>query len=269
MDGQERFSEADSRNLATDENIDLEFNTPANKELGLVIGARQTLLTTYLFYQSLAYTGNAGAYFASRIESGDKSLQRKVDRIWDLLGGIEIFIQNPSGQWIKSGEIDEMGPIASDVHLIHLPLQQSATTKIRLKMTKGLWRIDYVALAESLKPVEPIEIQPSMVITNNEVNELALCQLTESNEPLTTLPGDTHMLHYTLPNDSDNYEIFLKSKGYYLEWMRQEWLAEQDLKKAYLMFGMPRLYMKLVADQFKVVEPTMEKTFWKSRYAKK
>jgi len=27
--------------------------------------------------------------------------------------------------------------------------------------------------------------------------------------------------------------------------------------------------MKLVADQFKVVEPTMENTFWKSRYAKK
>jgi hypothetical protein len=269
MDAKERFSEADSKNLAEREFIDLEFNTPASNQLGLVIGARQTLLTTYLFYQSLAYTGNAGAYFASRIESGDKSLQRKVDRIWNLLGGIEILVQNPSGQWIKAEEIDEMGPIASDVHLIKLPPQHSEITKIRLKMTKGLWRIDYAALTETTEPVEPILIEPSMVMTNDTINDIALCQLTESNEPLTTLPGDSHILHYTLPSSSDDYEIFLKSKGYYLEWMREEWLAEQDLKKAYLMFGMPKLYMKLVADQYKDVEPTMEKTFWKSRYAKK
>jgi hypothetical protein len=269
MDAKERFSEADSKNLAAREFIDLEFNTPASNQLGFVIGARQTLLTTYLFYQSLAYTGNAGAYFASRIESGDQSLQKKVNRIWNLLGGIEIFIQNQSGEWIKAGEIDEMGPIASDVHLIKLPPQYSKTTKIRLRMTKGLWRIDYAALTETTEPVEPIMIEPSLVMTNDSINENALCQLTESNEPLTTLPGDSHVLHYTLPDTSDDYEIFLKSKGYYLEWMREEWLAEKDLNKAYLMFGMPKLYLKLVANQFKVIEPTMEHTFWRSRYAKK
>jgi hypothetical protein len=269
MDAKERFSEADSKNLAAHEFIDLEFSASASNQLGLVIGARQTLLTTYLFYQSLAYTGNEGAYFASRIENGDKSLQKKVDRIWNLLGGIEIFVQNRLGDWIKAGEIDEMGPIASDVHLIKLPVNGSEITKIRLKMTKGLWRIDYAALTKTTEPVEPILIEPSLVMTNDSINENALCQLTESNEPFTTLPGDSHILHYSLPKSSGDYEIFLKSKGYYLEWMREEWLAEQDLKKAYLMFGMPKLYMRLVANQFKVVEPTMENTFWRSRYVKK
>jgi hypothetical protein len=268
MDAKERFSEADSKNLAAREYIDLEFNASSKKQFGLIIGARQTLLTTYLFYQSLANLGKEAGYFASRIESGDKSLQKKVEKIWDLLGGIEVFVQNRSGKWLKTGEINEMGPIASDVHLITLPPQESEVVKVRLKMTKGLWRIDYVGLTETKEPVQPILINPSWVITNDTINDIALSQLCDSNEPLITLPGDSHTLHYILPTISDDYEIFLKSKGYYLEWMREEWMAEQNLKKAYMMFGMPRLYLKLVADKFKVVEPTMEESFWRSRYVK-
>ena len=268
MDGSERFSQADSKNLATKECIEMEFNTTSKNQIGLIIGSRQTLLTTYLFYQSIANLGNANGYFVSKIESGENAIYRKVEKIWDLLGGIEIFIQNSSGKWLKAGEVEEMGPIATDVHLINLPPQGTETTKIRLKMTKGLWRIDYLGLTETSNPVQPIQIKPSLVITNDTINDIALTNLCDSNEPLITLPGDSHILHYTLPDTSDEYEIFIKSKGYYLEWMREEWMAEQNLKKAYLMFGMPKLYLKLVADKFKVVEPTMEETFWRSRYVK-
>ncbi len=268
MDAKERFSEADSKNLATREFINLEFNTSSKSQLGLIIGARQTLLTTYLFYQSLSYVGNANGYFASRIESGDKSMSKRVEKIWNLLGGIEIFVQNSSGKWIKAGEIDEMGPIASDVHLVMLPRLNSEIVKVRLKMTKGLWRIDYIGLTESVNPVQPTLINPSMVLTNDSINKNALSQLCDTIEPLITLPGDSHTLHYTLPEISDEYEIFLKSKGYYLEWMREEWMAEKNLHNAYLMFGMPKLYLKLIAGKFKEVEPTMEENFWRSRYVK-
>jgi hypothetical protein len=51
--------------------------------------------------------------------------------------------------------------------------------------------------------------------------------------------------------------------------MREPWLREESLKKASLLFGTPRLFMKMAAKEFKLVEPTMEKNFWMSRYAKK
>ena len=65
FDGQERFSAADSTDLAAKEIIELTFyNVPSNN-LGLVIASRQTLLTTFLFYQSLAYMGTkAGDWLA-------------------------------------------------------------------------------------------------------------------------------------------------------------------------------------------------------------
>ena len=268
MDAKERYSASDPKNLASSEFIELEFNTSSQSRLGLIIGARQTLLTTYLFYQSLAYVGNANGYFASRIESGDKMIRRRVEKLWNMLGGIEVFVKNASGKWIKTSTIDEMGPIASDVHLVHLPQQNSEIVKVRLRITKGLWRIDYVALTENSEPVQPVRITPTGVTTNDSVNNRVLTLLCDTIEPLITLPGDSHTLHYTLPDISDDYEIFLKSKGYYLEWMREEWMAEENLKNAYLMFGFPKLYLRLIAEKFKVVEPTMEENFWRSRYVK-
>ena len=269
MDNRERYSETDGENLATREQIELSFNDIPEGELGLVVGSRQTFLTTFLFYQSLAYMGHTAGNFAASLESGNKNLQKKVDRVWDVLGGIEIFVLDSKGKWIKAGELNEMGPIASDIHLLRLPDTGQKNLKVKLVLTKGLWRIDYLALAKVGPIVEPLKVSPVIESTNSPDIEKLTFLLTEPSEPLITLPGDSYSLSYSLPYEPDEYELFLCSKGYYIEWMREPWLAEQNLKKASLLFGFPGLFMKLAAKEFKTIEPTMEENFWKSRYAKK
>lgn len=270
MDQKERYSETDSKNLAAKEYIEMNFNSVPDGDLGLIVGSRQTFLTTFLFYQSLAYLGNSAGNFAAMIERGDKSLQKKVTRVWDILGDIEVFIREGSGKWIRSGTINEMGPIASDIHLIRLPAISGSNFKIKLVLTKGLWRIDYLALAKLGHSAEPLRIGP-LVLSN----EKGICDqfkkplLSDTLDPLVTLPGDSYDLLYILPDTHQEYELFLSSKGYYIEWMREPWLREESLKKASLLFGTPRLFMKMAAKEFKLVEPTMEKNFWMSRYAKK
>ena len=60
-DGVERTSPADSTDLAARETLELSF-PPARGSMGLVLGARQSLLTTYLFYQTMGFLGRrAGA----------------------------------------------------------------------------------------------------------------------------------------------------------------------------------------------------------------
>jgi len=235
----------------------------------LVIGCRQTFLTTYLFYQSLAYLGNTAGYFAARIEGGDNNLKKRVNKVWELLGGIEVFIQNSNGGWTKVNQIDEMGPIASDVHLIELPKTGATALKVKLRLTKGLWRIDYLALADLEQSVEPIKLKPSLVVRENGNDNNQESQLTDTLKPLITLPGDVYNLSYVLPGISEDYEVFLCSKGYYIEWMRETWLAEENLKKASIMFGFPRLFLRTAAVDFKKIEPIMEDNFWRSRYVKK
>jgi hypothetical protein len=267
LDGIERFSLTDSKNLAKKEEMLVSFNNTKNNDLGLIIASRQTLLTTFLFYQGLAYTGSLTGYFISGIENGNQFLEKRVQGLWDKLGGIEICIKNENGRWEKIGEVNEMGPIASDVHLIKLPAGIPRNATIKLKMTQGLWRIDYLALGKLNEKVLPLEILPASVVENDEENPVALNLLNDTTKTLITYPGDSYLLNYKLP-DTGDFDFFLHTKGWYLEWIRDEWLKEQNLRKAQILFAFPGLYMRKAAKPFKKTESEMEDRFWGSRYVK-
>jgi len=85
---------------------------------------------------------------------------------------------------------------------------------------------------------------------------------------LATLPGDVYQLTYRLPPHPERYEIFLEARGYYLEWMRREWFAEQNSGLALGLFLDPAASLRRLAPAYKQVEPDIERLFWSSRYAK-
>lgn len=64
-----------------------------------------------------------------------------------------------------------------------------------------------------------------------------------------------------------DYDLFLDSRGYYLEWMRQEWLREQNPLAALRMLLDPARALRELAPAFKRIEPQAETLFWRSRYA--
>ena len=137
---------------------------------------------------------------------------------------------------------------------------------IRLRMAKGLWRIDYTALAELGDKVDPIIIKPSSSFPQKINSSDVVGLLNNQDSVLITFPGDEYFLNYKLPSDFAEYELFMESQGYYLEWMRNEWLSEENSSKVYQMLFNPAQYYKDLAQQFKKVESDMEETFWSSKY---
>jgi len=274
FDGQERFSAADSNDLAAKEIVELTFNDVSSKDLGLVIASRQTLLTTFLFYQSLAYMGTKAGDWLAELERNSTEFKTLLENPRKTLGTIDVLIKNNDGEWEKVSEVGETGPIATDIKLVPLKNlvkdkyndSEKSQLKIRLRMAKGLWRIDYTALAELGDKVDPIIIQPSssfpQKINSSNVVEL----LNNPDSLLVTFPGDEYFLNYQLPPDFTEYELFMESQGYYLEWMRNEWLSEENSAKVYQMLFNPKQYYKDLASQFKKVETDMEETFWSSKY---
>jgi hypothetical protein len=271
FDGVERFSEADSNDLTSKEIIELSFDNIYSDSTGIIIAARQTLLTTFLFYQSLAYMGTKTGDWLANFERNGNQFKPILNNLRSTLGNIDILMENEKGDWIKVGEVGETGPIATDIKIVPLktnsnPGKEEGSLKVRLRMAKGLWRIDYAAIGELNGNVEPIVISPSssspQYSENNEVVEL----LTNVNSTLITYPGDEYLLNYRLPSDFNNYELFMESRGYYLEWMRNEWLVEENADKVYEMLFNPKQYYKDLAPQFKKIEAEMEETFWSSKY---
>jgi hypothetical protein len=84
-----------------------------------------------------------------------------------------------------------------------------------------------------------------------------------------TLPGDEYTLVYRLPDDFADRELFLEARGYYLEWMREEWLAEENALRAAQLFLDPAAAMRAMAPEFKRREGEMEAVFWGSRYVRR
>jgi hypothetical protein len=264
VDGDEYFSQTDSSNLNSKEELILNFRTNKNERVGLIIGKRQTLLTTFLMYQGLSYMGNSVTYWMAEFERGKIV---KKQGIFDLLGGIKVYSKNSIGDWKFEGEINETGPIATDFNIIPLSVQVNENVELKLVLNKGLWRIDYLALSTLTEKVMPRLVEPSNVETITGSETYPLEKLKNRHEYLVTYPGDVYKIEYELP--FINAELFLDSKGYYLEWIRDEWVKEQNFKKLDLMINNPALFLKKAASQFKKLEPQMEQTFWNSRYVKK
>lgn len=266
LDGEERFSAADSMDLGRRETIELSFPGGVGEQVGLVLAARQTLLSTYLFYQTLAYMGEDLGCWIAALERGGEAMQARQRGIADALGGIEVQARDRQGRWRTVADVRETGPLATDLRVVPLPAATGQPLHLRLRLTQGLWRLDYLALATLGEAVTPVAIAPCAVRRDGREDPAALAQLLDPTEALVTTPGDRYELCFRLSGDYRRQELFLESRGYYLEWMREEWLAERDPELALAVFRHPRQMLRRLAPDFKAVEAGMETAFWGSRY---
>ena len=186
IDGQERFSEAHSEYLATRETLDIEFDTAPGDNAGVIIAARQSLMSTFLFYQGLAYMGHSAGQWIAALERRDKAANTGIGQ---ALGGIEVLLQDEEGEWISVGEVNETGPLATDVHLVKLPPVNRERVNIRLRLTQGHWRLDAVKLVKLDKQPNPIRLSPVAVNQNGVSTEQALQLLTDSKRDVNNIAG--------------------------------------------------------------------------------
>lgn len=266
LDGVERFSASDSLDLATREHIELTFPS-APRNAGLVLTGRNSLVTTYLFYQTLGYLGrNAGAVLAS-MERGGRAYAESYFGMARLLGPIEVQIRD-AADWRTVGSFGEPGPIAADTKVIPLPdlPASDGALHVRLRLAKGNWRIDRATLATLDGPVTPARVRPASVERNGAADARALAALHREGERLVSLPGDEFRIAFELPQPAESLEIFLESEGYYYEWMRREWLAEENTMMAALVMFSPAQALRRLAPSYKAGESRMEQLFWGSRF---
>lgn len=265
-DGKERFSLADSNYLATKETVELSFDAGAAGSPALVISCRQTLLSTYLLYQAFAYMGRDAGYWLAALERGD--LPVESNRMAELLGGVEVLVETSPGEWRNVETIDEQGPLAVDTHLVPLDGVSDGPVNVKLRMSKGHWRLDAVALVDRLERARAIRVPPGRATRDGIADDDALAALVDPERALTTMPGDTYVLEYALPTGHDEIELFLESRGYYFEWIRDEWLEEENPQLLAEMMLDPEGALERHAPAYKRVEAFMEETFWSSRYAR-
>jgi hypothetical protein len=273
LDGIERHVAADSNDLAVRETVEITWPMPddGNHDWGLVLAARQSFVTTYAFYQTMAHFGAGGGDFLARLERSGGSLVPAATGMANLLGGISVSMRHPDGQFVPVGKYDESGPIATDVRLLPLPPlpEGSSAVTVQLEMAQGNWRLDFAGLVRLEGEVTPLVLTPSAVERDGSHDERAAALLNDPDRHLVTYPGDRFRFHFQLPDSIQFADLFLDTEGFYYEWMRQAWLAEEDPALALMSLTNPSAMLRHLAPGFKAMEATIEAQFWASRFGRK
>lgn len=267
-DREERFSLSDEHNLKSREEIFLTFDSVQNTaSAGLILHFRQTMMTTYFIYGAIGYMGDEVSDIFAKMESNKDIRNKLKGGIKKELGSIEVYAWNSEKEkWEFQDQFYETGPIAINRQFIALNnIRTEEQVKLKIVLNRGLWRIDFVALTNIKEQVKPVEIAPFSVLNKGSIDNSALREINDSTKYLLSMPGSEYKFNFKLPNANNDYELFLYSKGYYLEWMREHWLKDKDLLKLRQMVERPKKYLRKEAAEYKKYEESIEREFWNSK----
>lgn len=268
-DGREWSSRADSTDLGAPDSLDLVFpsvsGTPA-----LLVAARQSFVSTYVFYQSMAYAGSHAGDFLAEVERRGTAGVPGAWAMMSRLARVEVLAGPVDGPLKAAGEFGEAGPIASDQQAVPLPVALAGQPiHVRLRFTRGAWRFDRLSVAQVTSVPPPTPLVPSLVERGGVPDSVAAALILDPDRHLVTEPGDSYRLTFALPDDATRLTFFLESRGYYYEWMRPEWVREEDLGMLVLMALSPEEALRRMAPGYSRLEPQLEEMFWASRFGRR
>jgi hypothetical protein len=265
-DGEEWTSSADPDDLGAMDSLDLWFEGDSGA-LALLVTARQAFVSTYVFYQTLAYAGSRAGDLLATIEREGTAAFPGPWRMLDRLTRVEVFAGPTEGPLVHAGTFGEPGPIAADEQAVPLGTATArGPWRVRLRFAQGAWRFDRLALVTLGPSLSATVLAPAAVERDGRPDTTALARLLDTSRTLITGPGDAYRLGFDLPDDGDALALFLESRGYYYEWMRPEWIREEDPAMLAVIVADPDRALRLMAPGYARLEPRLEALFWSSRY---
>jgi hypothetical protein len=213
-----------------EDHVDLEFKTPEDSDrVALVFRLRNTLLNTVLLYDVMLKDQGLRAL---------DWLGRDLDRFFDKakLGlwyrdrmGMRISVWD-GDTYRQVARVGDQGPIAwKDVAVI-LPVPDSDRMRVRLSFVVDNWHIDWVAVSPEVQRAE-VRTIPLAQVEVPDGGPLAggLENLASPDESyVETRPGESLHVKFDVGDapEGRTRTFLLAAQGYYIEWMRHDWLKE-------------------------------------------
>ena len=214
------------------DSLDFEFSVPKESgDFALILRMRNSMLNTVLLYDvmlkgqgfaALDWMGHDLNHLGNRAELG----------LWYRKNmGMTVSIWR-DGEFHKVGRIGDQGPIAWSERAFVLDAPRGDSVKVRLTFVADNWRIDQVALAIDTQRgnvrIIPVATAKSLEADRPDIPDY----LARPDEKyLITRPGESVQLGFDVGESTQSRTFFLASAGYYMEWMRSEWLTEEHRRK--------------------------------------
>jgi hypothetical protein len=206
--------------------IDLEVPKPVNaRKMQVGLRLRNTLLNTVLFYDVILRAQGIAAVDWLGSTASNTLYAWRFYKWYKKHFGLRIQVFDGEELW-DDVRIGDTGPIAWHVQGAELDVPKGNTARLRLSFLPDNWVIDWVGI--SFHRSEDVRVAAVACEEATALNGQAIYTLIEKKDDryLVTHPAESHILNFKVgpvpPGMQRSY--FLKSRGYYIEWLRRDWL---------------------------------------------
>lgn len=271
------FFESDSAAIAAlanggsmEDGIELEVAVPDGAQRMVVaFKLRATLMNTIFFYEMLL--GSQGFGALEWMQPGPL----KLFKMWRLhrwyADHFGLRVQTFDGNRFKdSACIVNAGPIAWRHVAVEIPAANGPTARLRIASLAGNWAIDWVGVCvDPPREVKISELNATDVRREDGAPDVHAAQklLRSDEDYLVTFPGDAYRLTFELPPPAEGKlrSYFVRSRGYYIEWLRQSWLTHAQSDSGEPAFEMGDDVLRRTAAKWLARRTDFERSFFASR----
>ncbi len=239
------------------------------KATKMLVKYRNTLLSTTLLYDVVVGSqGVDGLEWTDRMNN-DPTYASQFKLVYEAFSGIKIKTFT-DGSWNAVGLLKDAGPLNWKYNAVELPITNSNDYLIRLEFIPDNFMIDYIAFDTTYTNTNEIitNIIPPVLITNSENkldNEPFEFIKNDDDNYLRTYPGDSYSFQYYIPNRNDcEQTVLIKSKGYYNEWVRGEWIKNKPDSYTFDLYDIKGT-LSYLADSWLENSSLLENEFFNSR----
>jgi len=253
--------------------LDIKAKVPENSgKAKLLLRYRNTLLSTILFYEVVLGSQGVNAVNWTNKMNTDELYAAQFNFVYRTFSGIKIY-ENKNGELIKKGRFADAGPLNWKYSAEEIYLDGSDELNIRLQFIPDNFMIDYIALDYSNETENNItfdEIAPYMITSSDGEKKENIAELLKyaDDKYLVTYPGDSYMFEYKIAKKNDcEQTVFIKSKGFYNEWIRGNWLRNNNLINSSYTFNLFDAdgTFKCLVDNWVYGKDVIEKEFFRTK----
>jgi hypothetical protein len=254
-----------------EDGIELTVDVPEGaRRMVVALKMRATLMNTVFFYDILVGSQGIAALDWMRPTPLNLIKAWRFSRWYTRHFGLRVQTLT-RGRFKDAATIVNVGPIVWRDVAVEVEAPAAGIGKLRLLSVPGNWSVDWVGVSfDSPGDMSVVELKPvDLQRTDGTPATQDLSALfARDKQYLVTLPGDEYYVRFNVPPvpQGKSRSYFLHSRGYYIEWVRQSWIAQERSADPAPKFAMGTPALRRTAREWLERREVYEKEFFSSRF---
>jgi hypothetical protein len=249
-----------------EDTIELTFAAPAEGDsVALVLRLRNSLLNTVLLYDLML--GDPGArsldWQADELSRVGTALELGSWYTSRMGLGVEVWRDTT---WVPIARLKDTGPVAWKDVAVPLPGASSSELRVRLRFAADNWRIDRATLAARVRrpAVRMLPLGGAATMGGAAEPEAHASLSAPDGRYLETVAGQSFVASWDVGPAAAGVArtYLLASQGYYVEWVRQGWIAAA---RDTTPFRPGDASLLRALERWRQVQDTLERRFFATR----